>query len=471
MARFTSSGSMGFLRKYGQVLVSTDGGDSFTQATNAATGIVNAGVFLPFTGGFPHFPGATFRVVTAPTACVFGTTLTVAWEDFRDGVGRIFFAQSPDGGNTWSTGPNGRAMLSDPIPANMQHFFPQLITDPAGVIGCAFYEFGPKPTDNLIDVMMAESYDGGASSNFFTVTDQPWNPTLDAPFSHGSSAVTFIGDYFGMDASGEGFYPLWTDTRTGIQELGTAIVPERSCALIIERSTLGQDEIDARRGTVAGPVVADAFRVVVDGFSAAQIGVTGPGSTLNVASPVTGMNIICTGNTSDTGNYGPEVQRFTFHYNIDFGATDTAFSFGGATLLATLHVAVSTVSAAAEIELIKQPDPFILHGDPAWLSVDLRVFHVRAGDSKFGVPWVQMAALRQRLSGRQLPISQPARARPARTIWRLADRRGCVVPFRVSAGQQRRQRVQLRDCEGALHRPDRSARCARLLPPVPGAEH
>lgn len=367
-----------------KVLVSTDGGDSFTQVTNAATGIVNAGVFLPFTGGFPHFPGATFRVVTAPTACVFGTTLTVAWEDFRDGVGRIFFAQSPDGGNTWPTGANGRAMLSDPIPATMQHFFPQLITDPAGVIGCAFYEFGPKPTDNLIDVMMAESYDGGASFNLFTVTDQPWNPTLDAPFSHGNSAVTFIGDYFGIDASGEGFYPLWTDTRTGIQELWTAIVPERSCAFIIERSTLGQDEIDARRGTVAGPVVADAFRVVVDGFSAAQIGVTGPGSTLNVASPVAGMNIICTGNTSDSGNYGPEVQRFTFHYNIDFGATDTAFSFGGATLLVTLHVAVSTVSASAEIELIKQPDPFILHGDPAWLSVDLRVFHVRSGDSKFG---------------------------------------------------------------------------------------
>lgn len=367
-----------------KMLVSTDGGDSFTQVTNAATGIVNAGMFLPFTAGFPHFPGATFRVVTAPTACVFGQTVTVAWEDFRDGVGRIFFAQSPDRGNSWSTGPSGQPMLSGAISPNMQHFFPQIITDPTGVIGCAFYEFGPKPTANMVDVMMAESYDGGASFNFFTVTDQPWDPTVDAPLSHGVSSVTFIGDYFGIDASGAGFYPLWTDTRTGIQELWTAIVPERSCAFIIERSTIGQDEIDARRGTVAGPVVADAFRVVVDGFSAAQIGVTGPGSTLNVASPVGGMNITCTGNTSDTGNYGPEVQRFTFHYNLDFGATDTAFSFGGATLLVTLHVAVSTVSAAAEIELIKQPDPFILHGDPAWLSVDLRVFTVRSGDNKFG---------------------------------------------------------------------------------------
>ena len=87
--------------------------------------------------------------------------------------------------------------------------------------------------------------------------------------------MTFIGDYFGIDASREGFYPLWTDTRTNIQELWTAIVPERRCTFIIERSTLGQDEIDARRGQPGGPVVPDALRVVVDGFSAAQLGVTG----------------------------------------------------------------------------------------------------------------------------------------------------------------------------------------------------
>lgn len=127
--------------------------------------------------------------------------------------------------------------------------------------------------------MMAESYDGGASFHFFTVTDQPWDPTVDAPWAHGDSQVTFIGDYFGIDASSAGFYPLWTDTRTGIQELWTAIVPERRCTFIVERSTIGQDEIDARRGQPGGPVVPDAFRVVVDGFSGPQLGLTGPAST------------------------------------------------------------------------------------------------------------------------------------------------------------------------------------------------
>jgi hypothetical protein len=114
-----------------------------------------------------------------------------------------------------------------PLPANFQHFHPQIVADPSGILGCAFYEFGPKPTTQLIDVIMAQSFDGGASFSYLTVTDQPWDPTVDAPWTHGDSSVTFIGDYMGLDASARGFYPLWTDTRTGIQELWTDIVPGR----------------------------------------------------------------------------------------------------------------------------------------------------------------------------------------------------------------------------------------------------
>jgi len=367
-----------------RLLVSSNGGDSFSEATPPATGVTGAAAVLPSPFGWPNLPGANFRLVTAPTACVFGQTVTVAWDDFREGVGRIYYALSPDRGATWTTGDSGSPMLTDPIPANVHHFFPQIITDPNGVIGCTFYEFGPKPVTPLIDVMMAESYDHGASFSFFTVTDRAWDPALDAPLARGNPNVTFIGDYFGIDASSRGFYPLWTDTRTGIQELWTAVVPERRCTFIVERSTLGQDEVDARRGQPGGAVVPDAFRIVVDGFNGAQLGATGPGSVLNVASPVAGMTIVCTGNTADTGGYGPAVQRFTFHYNIDFGPTDTAFNFIGPNRMVTLSVSVLGIFASAELELIKQPNPFILHGDPAWLSIDLRVFVVRANETKFG---------------------------------------------------------------------------------------
>jgi hypothetical protein len=158
----------------------------------------------------------------------------------------------------------------------------------------------------------------------------------------------------------------------------------KSVVFLVERSTLGQDEIDARRNLPGGPVVKDAFRVVVDGFAAGDIGINSPTSQLKVNSPITGLNINCTGNVSETGSYGPGPQRFTFKYDLDFGPDDKAFNFNGTNVFVPLSVTVNTVSASAELELIKQPDPFILHGDPSWLSVDLRVFAMREGESKFG---------------------------------------------------------------------------------------
>ncbi|QIS19929.1 sialidase family protein [Nocardia terpenica] len=211
------------------MIASTDGGESFHSIAPAATGISTLeNSSLPTAGGFPIFPGGNFRVLTDPTASASGTTVTVAWADFRENVSRIYYAQSTDGGASWWTGPSGRPLLTDDISANMQHFHPRLVTDPNGVIGCALYEFGPKPTTPLIDVIMAQSIDRGASFDHSIVTDRPWDPKVDAPLSHGDPTVTFIGDYFGLDADTRGFHPLWTDTRTGIQELWTDIVPAKS---------------------------------------------------------------------------------------------------------------------------------------------------------------------------------------------------------------------------------------------------
>ena len=363
-----------------KMVKSTDGGNSFQVTVSPATGI---GAF-----GITTLPGGNFRVITVPTACDSGSTVVVAWADNREGNQRIYYAVSTNGGTSWNTPPSGQPLLAGlPIDANMFHFHPQIVFRPNGVLGCAFYEFGPKPVTPKIDTRMALSFDNGISfSQLFTVTDQPWDPAVDAPWAHGNPNLTFIGEYFGFDASINGFYPLWTDTRTGIQELWMDIMPQKTCAFIVERSTFGQDEIDARRAGVPGhhAVVPDAFRVVVDGFTAAELGLTGTADTLNVASPTPGMNIICTDNTSATGAYGSDVQRFTFNYNIDFGVNDTAFGFAQPTEILTLNAAIATVAASAQIELIKQPNPFILHGDPAWLSIDLRVFHVRAGESRFG---------------------------------------------------------------------------------------
>lgn len=207
---------------------STDGGNSFSAPQVAASGIRSLRGALPEIGGFPHFPNATFRVLTLATGCTGQLgKLVFAWADYREGVSRIYYCYSDNGGNTWLSPASGQPMLGPSIASEltMQNFHPQLISTPDGKIGCAFYEFGPKGAGNLIDVILVVSYDNGHSfSERITVTDQPWDPKIDAPHSHGDPILTFIGEYFGLDASSLGFFPLWTDTRTGIQELFTARV-------------------------------------------------------------------------------------------------------------------------------------------------------------------------------------------------------------------------------------------------------
>jgi hypothetical protein len=69
-------------------------------------------------------------------------------------------------------------------------------------------------------VKLCESCNDGDSFSYpINVTDSPWDPAINAPWSHGDPNVTFIGEYFGLSASYDSFAVVWTDTRTGVQEL------------------------------------------------------------------------------------------------------------------------------------------------------------------------------------------------------------------------------------------------------------
>ena len=206
---------------------STDGGATFSAPQVVATGISPLkSPPLPH-GSFPQLPGGTFRVLTLPTVCCgSGNNVVVAWADLRESVSRIYYRNSSNGGSTWAGPASGQPLLTGAVVSGsqMHDFHPQLASTPAGVIGCAFYEFGPTGggefPSQLINVFLAASIDNGASfPNRALVTDRPWDPTVDAPLSHGDPTTTFIGEYFGLGASRLGFFPFWTDTRTGVQEI------------------------------------------------------------------------------------------------------------------------------------------------------------------------------------------------------------------------------------------------------------
>jgi hypothetical protein len=64
------------------------------------------------------------------------------------------------------------------------------------------------------------SFDAGTSFGLpADVTDQPWDPAINAPWAHFVPSDAFIGEYFGLDGGQDGFAVIWTDTRTGVQEL------------------------------------------------------------------------------------------------------------------------------------------------------------------------------------------------------------------------------------------------------------
>jgi hypothetical protein len=176
--------------------------------------------FLPTLRGGEEFPrrnvspGATFRMGTYATSCVEPRgNIFVAWADLLEGVSRIYYRRSSNGGNSWEGPLSGQPLLTNNRTSKLNHheFHPQLISIPGGEIGCAFNDYSPKGRaefpKSLVDVDLAISIDNGQTfSERITVTDYLWDPTVNAQNSNKDPKVTFIGEYFGLDPSLLGFF-------------------------------------------------------------------------------------------------------------------------------------------------------------------------------------------------------------------------------------------------------------------------
>ncbi len=209
-----------------QYLRSTDGGNSFSMVQTVVTGLSSLRGHLPITDNWPHFDYGKFRVITLASDCVTpNNVLIVCWADMREGRSRIYYRRSLDGGVTWQGPVSGQPLLPNVNYGDWHCFHPQIAVTENGVVGCAFYTFGLEFGKYRIRVQLASSWDDGATfSPFITVTDQSWDPLVNAPAVHGDPNVHFIGEYFGLDAGYSHFALLWTDTRTGVQELFSDVV-------------------------------------------------------------------------------------------------------------------------------------------------------------------------------------------------------------------------------------------------------
>jgi hypothetical protein len=178
----------------------------------------------------------------------------------------------------------------------------------------------------------------------------------------------------------------------------TVNVDARDCFLVIDRSTYGQGEIQALINNAGAPAVIDpAVYVVVEGFTPGELGIkagnlANPPGKPSIPDPVGGLSFEFSGPVIPENAALPNrPQRFTFPMRARFADT-SMFAFAPSTetkaIAASFTASGSTVTAAGAIELIKNPNPFILHGDVAhgyawYLSVDIRVFQLKAGGRRF----------------------------------------------------------------------------------------
>ncbi|MCZ6492796.1 MAG: hypothetical protein O6933_01830, partial [Planctomycetota bacterium] len=192
---------------------STNGGVSF-----GSTVVVAAGLDPP-----PNpLIGSNFRVNAAFPSIATDPTdsdnVYVTWSS-NNGASQtdVFVSRSLNGGASWSP---ALRVNDDPIGNPRDQFFPWMSVGADGTVRIIWGDDRldlVNPGGKLFDIFMAESTDQGASfSPNFRVTTTSSNPDFDG------FGGTFIGDYFGLSASG---VPVWDDMRNFNQDIYGAACP------------------------------------------------------------------------------------------------------------------------------------------------------------------------------------------------------------------------------------------------------
>ena len=167
-----------------------------------------------------------------------------------------------------------------------------------------------------------------------------------------------------------------------------------ACTVILDRSTFGKDEVDAfLDGPSPGPAQFEAaLYIAVDGFTATQLGITAASfvGTPNVAPTFSFTPNLASLSVTATALSAPDqtslniIQRFTWVCRVTFTSDADFPTTPGVTQPVTLTATMATVSGSADIQLVDEPNPYELDGPISWLSTDVRVFQIRAGDARFG---------------------------------------------------------------------------------------
>lgn len=177
------------------------------------------------------------------------------------------------------------------------------------------------------------------------------------------------------------FQPVWTemeeiikDVSAGLMGLGLEAIGIDSY-IVSNRDTFSSYEVETLKS------YPDAFYVVYDGFSTNSLVINAFAPAIQFLDAIGGNvipSISATATTVDLEIQDPNTpQRIMYTFQVDF--TNTS-AFTAETRSVFLQVSFAGIVDVAQIQLLKQPNPYMVDGPISWLSTDVRVFQIRPGE-------------------------------------------------------------------------------------------
>jgi L-Lysine epsilon oxidase N-terminal/L-lysine epsilon oxidase C-terminal domain len=224
-----------------------------------------------------------------------------------------------------------------------------------------------------------------------------WWPAARPDYIYPQGSTTAVGWTRGIVTSAQDMVDNWFRLGFIIDPgNGQAVETERTvvckdCFIITERDEIGEEEASAL--ITANQQIIDAFYVVVEGFTPADLGITTPNPNSmqlqawapNITFNPTPLQMQQQVNDMllEDNSALNQVQRITFGYNISFIGTN---DFTSDVVPFELIANIQGLSSNATIDLTQVDSPYMDHGPISYLSDDTRVFKLQPGQSVVGAP-------------------------------------------------------------------------------------